>query len=93
MLLYIIIKDKIEDSEVVVDYSQLDFHVRTAFLIGCTENEELQYEINEESKIYDDIIQERFLDTYNNLTLKSSMLLKWTINNCLDKGNSMTYIS
>lgn len=93
MSLCIIIKDKIEDSEMVVDYRQLDFHVRTAFLIGYTENEELQHEIHEESKIYDDIIQERFLDTYNNLTLKTSMLMKWTVNNCLDKSNLITHIS
>lgn len=38
-----------------------------------------------ESYLYNDIIQERFHDTYNNLTLKSVMLLKWANTYC-DKG-------
>jgi beta-1,3-galactosyltransferase 1 len=38
--------------------------------------------------LYNDIIQESFYDTYNNLTLKSLMLLKWVISNC----NKVTYI-
>lgn len=42
----------------------------------------LQNAIAEESKLYNDIIQERFQDTYNNLTLKSCMLLKWVTSNC-----------
>lgn len=35
-----------------------------------------------------DIIVEKFYDTYNNLTLKSVMLLKWVINNCVN----LTYL-
>lgn len=42
----------------------------------------LQLEIAKESYLYNDIIQERFLDTYNNLTLKVIMGFKWTISNC-----------
>ena len=41
-----------------------------------------QNSVTEESEKYNDIIQERFLDTYNNLTLKSVMLLKWASSNC-----------
>lgn len=63
-----------------------DFHIQTVFLVGQTTNNETQAEIIEESQIHDDIIQESFLDTYNNLTLKTLMLVKWMTNNCADKG-------
>lgn len=42
--------------------------------------------MNNISFILGDIIQENFLDSYNNLTLKSILLLKWVTNNCVDKG-------
>lgn len=35
-----------------------------------------------EADKYGDIIQEKFHDTYNNLTIKVGMLLKWTNNHC-----------
>lgn len=38
--------------------------------------------IVEENSQYNDIVQERFFDTYNNLTLKSVMMLKWVTSNC-----------
>lgn len=42
--------------------------------------------INQESDYFGDIVQESFLDSYNNLTLKSIMMLKWVTTNCVDKG-------
>ncbi|XP_071448389.1 beta-1,3-galactosyltransferase 1-like isoform X2 [Hetaerina americana] len=42
----------------------------------------LQNKVIEESRLHGDIIQEGFVDTYNNLTLKSVMLLKWTAQHC-----------
>lgn len=33
-----------------------------------------------------DIIQENFVDSYNNLTLKTILMLKWANNNCVNKG-------
>ncbi|XP_049807392.1 beta-1,3-galactosyltransferase 1-like isoform X1 [Schistocerca nitens] len=56
--------------------------IRVAFLLGESENNTLQEQVEEESIKHSDIIQEGFLDTYNNLTLKSVMLLKWTVTNC-----------
>lgn len=38
--------------------------------------------MEEESLHYSDIIQEGFVDSYNNLTLKSVMMLKWVLSNC-----------
>lgn len=73
--------------------SDADFQIRTVFLIGQTENNDTQDRIIEESHTYNDLIQERFLDTYNNLTLKSVMMLKWINMNCdADKGKILISI-
>ncbi|XP_020279121.1 beta-1,3-galactosyltransferase 1-like isoform X2 [Pseudomyrmex gracilis] len=59
-----------------------NFTVKVAFLLGQSDNDTLNNLIVEESSQYNDIVQERFLDTYNNLTLKSVMMLKWVMSNC-----------
>ncbi|XP_030759511.1 beta-1,3-galactosyltransferase 5-like [Sitophilus oryzae] len=46
------------------------------FLIGETSNTSIQIQLENESQKHNDIIQERFHDSYNNLTLKSAMMLK-----------------
>ncbi|XP_029176745.1 beta-1,3-galactosyltransferase 1-like [Nylanderia fulva] len=56
--------------------------VKIAFLLGQSDNDTLNNLIIEENSQYNDIVQERFLDTYNNLTLKSVMMLKWVTSNC-----------
>jgi hypothetical protein len=53
---------------------------------GFNSNLEIQNRILNESLEFGDIIQEDFVDSYNNLTLKSVFLLKWVTNNCIDKG-------
>lgn len=76
--------------------SEQKFTVKVVFLLGQTQyaymeeeyTDEVQNRINQESESYGDILQEGFLDTYNNLTLKSIMLLKWVTNNCDDKGKT-----
>ncbi|OQR68222.1 beta-1 [Tropilaelaps mercedesae] len=53
---------------------------RVFFLVGrplFSNDTQLQDKIEAEANRYDDLIQEDFLDTYNNLTLKSAFLLKW----------------
>lgn len=52
-------------------------YVRLGFLIGSTKSAILQEQIEQESAKYSDIIQQDFVDSYKNLTLKSIMLLKW----------------
>lgn len=52
------------------------------FLLGKSENDTLNNAVMEENTNYSDIIQENFLDTYNNLTIKSTMLLKWVNDSC-----------
>ncbi|KOC66447.1 Beta-1,3-galactosyltransferase 1 [Habropoda laboriosa] len=56
--------------------------VKIAFLLGQSDNDTLNNIIVEESHKNNDIIQETFYDTYNNLTLKSVMILKWVTSNC-----------
>ncbi|XP_059614392.1 beta-1,3-galactosyltransferase 1-like [Phlebotomus argentipes] len=59
--------------------------VKVIFLLGQTPSNETQSQIGAESEQFGDVLQEGFLDSYNNLTLKSVMLLKWVSNNCLDR--------
>ncbi|XP_055587075.1 uncharacterized protein LOC129739590 [Uranotaenia lowii] len=56
--------------------------VDPAFNVREEELDEMQMKILNESEVYGDIIQESFIDSYNNLTLKTIMMLKWAINNC-----------
>ena len=62
--------------------SELPRNVKVVFIIGQADNEKQQLKIKGESNKYGDIIQESFIDTYENLTIKSLMLLKWFEQNC-----------
>ena len=62
--------------------SELPRNVKVVFIIGQADNETQQLKIKGESDEYGDIIQESFVDTYQNLTIKSLMLLKWFEQNC-----------
>lgn len=65
---------------------------KVLFLLGLPaydNDTDVQALIDEEASQYGDIIQEDFIDSYNNLTLKSVMLLKWVVTHC-DK--SVRYI-
>lgn len=64
----------------------VDFAVKVVFLVGQTTSNETQAQIGLESEQYGDVIQESFLDSYNNLTLKTIMMLKWVTVNCGDRG-------
>jgi len=48
----------------------------------------IQSNLTQESQTYGDILQESFLDSYANLTLKSVMLLKWFSREC----NKIPYV-
>ena len=56
--------------------------MKVVFLVGETRNETLTKELHFESRLYGDIIQEDFVDTYKNLTLKTVMGLKWVSAYC-----------
>uniref|UniRef100_T1JIK3 Hexosyltransferase n=1 Tax=Strigamia maritima TaxID=126957 RepID=T1JIK3_STRMM len=61
-------------------YNQSQF--RLIFFLGRSENDSSQASIFRESEEYGDIVQEDFIDTYNNLTLKSVMMLLWVGRHC-----------
>lgn len=75
---------KIEETE---NNAHDDNDYKLVFLLGLpgranyTEN---QGKIFDEASKYGDIFQEGFIDSYNNLTLKSIMMLKWITNKCRD---------
>ncbi|KAG4073252.1 hypothetical protein HA402_008598 [Bradysia odoriphaga] len=91
LFLLVIVCSSAVNHETRISSSQLDpshhnFSVKILFLLGQTPNNETQAKINTESDTYGDVIQESFLDTYNNLTLKTIMMLKWVNRNCLTKS-------
>lgn len=52
-------------------------NMRVVFLLGISLNSTINDLIKQESSLYSDIVQQSFLDTYRNLTLKTLMGLKW----------------
>ncbi|XP_069693753.1 beta-1,3-galactosyltransferase 5-like [Periplaneta americana] len=56
--------------------------VNIAFLLGSTKDAYLAQELINENKLYSDLISAHFLDSYNNLTLKTVSLLEWVDNYC-----------
>ncbi|XP_071797579.1 beta-1,3-galactosyltransferase 5-like [Asterias amurensis] len=54
----------------------------TMFLLGLPESAEEQGRIIMEDAIHHDVIQENFLDTYRNLTVKNMMGWKWMMTYC-----------
>jgi beta-1,3-galactosyltransferase 1 len=55
---------------------------RVIFLLGQSVNGSFQEAIAKESSLYGDILQEGFVDSYANLTVKSLMMLKWFTQHC-----------
>ena len=55
-----------------------DFKIKTIFLLGNDNLDEMQKEAAE----FDDILAGDFLESFHNLTFKDSMLLTWANNNC-----------
>lgn len=55
---------------------------RYAFLLGMNSNDKLQVALETESATHNDIVQEDFIDSYQNLTLKTTMGFKWARNFC-----------
>ncbi|CAH1980496.1 unnamed protein product [Acanthoscelides obtectus] len=56
--------------------------VAIAFVLGVTMNQTLNSNIQREQEIYGDIIRGKFIDTYDNLTLKTISVLEWVDNYC-----------
>lgn len=64
--------------------SSTNLSTKTLFLLGATKNKGLQMFITQEAERWHDIIQEDFVDSYFNLTIKTVMGLKWASKFCLN---------
>ena len=56
--------------------------LRLVFMIGQTLDKNLMKAIEYENEMYQDIVQEDFIDSYKNLTYKGVMALKWISTYC-----------
>ncbi len=59
-----------------------EYPSRIVFMLANPYDEEIQKKINEENKIYHDLVQEDYKDDYHNLTYKGIGALKWIHNYC-----------
>ena len=59
-------------------------NTQVIFLLGHVGNDTIPLQINvtKESETFGDILQEDFIDSYANLTLKTLMMLKWYNQSC-----------
>lgn len=56
--------------------------IRYAFIFGNRNDTEANTALLEESKLYNDILQEDFYDSYTNLSIKTMMAFKWASTHC-----------
>jgi len=56
--------------------------VALAFVVGISSNPSDNQAVQAENQLYGDIIQGNFMDTYNNLTLKTISMLEWSNQHC-----------
>ncbi|XP_006821284.2 UDP-GlcNAc:betaGal beta-1,3-N-acetylglucosaminyltransferase 7-like [Saccoglossus kowalevskii] len=56
--------------------------VRHVFVVAETEDHEVQWKLNLESRTHGDIIQGDFIDNYYNNTLKMKLILHWSASFC-----------
>ncbi|CAF1153928.1 unnamed protein product [Didymodactylos carnosus] len=68
------------------------FNISVLYAIGLSENDQVQQKLLNEDKIYDDILQFNFTDTYYNLTLKTMGVLFWYNRYCLNSSSYLYYI-
>ena len=63
-------------------WSHMFKDMRVVFMLGDTKNEVVTSLLKYEYSLYNDLIQEDFLDSYRNLTYKGIMSLKWITKYC-----------
>ncbi|XP_055384011.1 putative uncharacterized protein DDB_G0282133 [Condylostylus longicornis] len=56
--------------------------IAIAFILGRTLNPIIEESLNNENYLYGDLIRGRFIDSYNNLTLKTISILEWVDKQC-----------
>ena len=55
---------------------------KTIFSLGRSQNQKINHLVDSESRIYEDILQLNFIDSYNNLTRKTVSSIEWVAYNC-----------
>ena len=60
------------------------YHAKLVFVMGEPDDENTQAAVENESEVYQDIVQGNFTDAYRNLTYKAITGLKWVTENCGD---------
>ena len=63
-------------------YYRLYGDIKTVFLLGRDKDDAIQKKIDEEFNLYGDIVQGGFIDSYHNLTYKSTMGFRWATERC-----------
>ncbi|XP_053684368.1 lactosylceramide 1,3-N-acetyl-beta-D-glucosaminyltransferase A [Sabethes cyaneus] len=63
-------------------WGQYDPRAKLIFLIGAVNSSVLQRRLEQENRLYDDIVQGNFIDAYRNMTYKHVMALKWFTYHC-----------
>ena len=58
--------------------------VSVIFMLGSTRDTKIEKQLQQEQKLYGDIIRGRYLDSYSNLTLKTISSLEWVTIHCTD---------
>ena len=59
-----------------------DAHARHVFVLGRASGQDVQSQIDEEHLAYNDIVQQDFEESYNNLTLKTLLGIEWATRYC-----------
>lgn len=57
-------------------------NIKAVFLTGLSRSNEINEKLQHEFELFGDIVQENFMDTYKNLTLKTLMGFKWVSKYC-----------
>lgn len=74
--------DSFEQREIIrKSWANSEFF-KIVFLVGSSLNISVNRLVQEENKVFMDIIQQDFVDSYSNLTLKTIMGLKWVSQYC-----------
>ncbi|XP_041443164.1 beta-1,3-galactosyltransferase 2 isoform X2 [Xenopus laevis] len=59
-----------------------EISIKRIFLLGHSHNNDVEMAVRQESSTFHDIIQQDFLDTYRNLTIKTLMGIEWVSRLC-----------
>ncbi|KAK3089473.1 hypothetical protein FSP39_003891 [Pinctada imbricata] len=84
IFIVVLVKSKVDNFEYreAIRYSWGTSFKHLVFLLGASENTSIQNNVTKESQIYNDIVQENFIDDYCNNTLKTIMGFNWAHTYC-----------